>query len=157
VKRRTQRYTLTWSTFDAPLGQQLLDVPVREPEAEVPTHRQGDHLGREAEAGEGGAGGRDGRATAVTGHHASVAGGVGSAVNATVPPGSFGERQPGPVGRGGLERPVDGAVWTVDGGGGGEMAGHLPGEHRATAFLAALSAAPTSRCSSNCRCVGISA
>jgi hypothetical protein len=38
--------------LDATLGEQLFDVPVRKPIAQVPTHRQGDHLRREPEPGE---------------------------------------------------------------------------------------------------------
>ena len=45
--------------FDASLGEQLLHVSVRQPEAEVPPHGQQDHIGREAEPGE--RRGRDGR------------------------------------------------------------------------------------------------
>jgi hypothetical protein len=37
---------------DAPLGQQLLHVTVGESEAQVPPHRQGDHLRREPKSGE---------------------------------------------------------------------------------------------------------
>jgi hypothetical protein len=39
--------------FDAAFGQQLLDVAVGEAKAEVPAHRSDDHVGWEAEAGEG--------------------------------------------------------------------------------------------------------
>jgi hypothetical protein len=38
--------------LDAPLGQQLLDVPVGQPEAQVPADRQHDHLRREPKPGE---------------------------------------------------------------------------------------------------------
>jgi len=38
--------------FDAAFGEQLLDVPVGEPEPQVPAHGQRDDLGREAEPGE---------------------------------------------------------------------------------------------------------
>ena len=38
--------------LDATLGEQLFEVPVGQPEAEVPAHRQQDHLGRETEANE---------------------------------------------------------------------------------------------------------
>jgi hypothetical protein len=38
--------------LDAAFGQQLLDVAVRQREAQVPAHRQHDHIGREAEASE---------------------------------------------------------------------------------------------------------
>ncbi len=38
---------------DAPFGQQLLHVPVGQPEAQVPPHPQEDHVGWEPEAGEG--------------------------------------------------------------------------------------------------------
>src|SRR5712691_2262325 len=37
---------------DAPLGQQLLDVPVGQAMAQVPADREGDHLSRKPEAGE---------------------------------------------------------------------------------------------------------
>jgi hypothetical protein len=40
--------------LDAPFGEQLLDVTVRQPEAQVPADRENDHVGWEAEAGEGG-------------------------------------------------------------------------------------------------------
>jgi hypothetical protein len=40
--------------LDAPFGEQLLDVAVGQPEAQVPTDGQHDDIGREAEAGEGG-------------------------------------------------------------------------------------------------------
>jgi hypothetical protein len=39
--------------LDATLGEQLFDVALRQPEAQVPTDSQDDHLGREPEAGEG--------------------------------------------------------------------------------------------------------
>src|SRR6266508_817090 len=39
--------------LDTPLGEQLLDISVRQPEAQVPADRQHDDIGREAEAGEG--------------------------------------------------------------------------------------------------------
>src|ERR1700724_963155 len=38
--------------LDATLGQQILQVPVRQPEPKVPTDRQQDHLCREPEARE---------------------------------------------------------------------------------------------------------
>ena len=41
--------------LDARLGEQLLDVAVGQAEAQVPADRQHDHLGGEAETGEGGA------------------------------------------------------------------------------------------------------
>jgi hypothetical protein len=37
---------------NAALGEELLDVAVRQREAQVPAHREDDHLGREAEASE---------------------------------------------------------------------------------------------------------
>jgi hypothetical protein len=37
---------------DAALGQQFLDVPVRQPVTQVPADRDRDHLPREPEAGE---------------------------------------------------------------------------------------------------------
>jgi len=40
--------------LDAALGEQLLDVAIGQPEAQVPADRQHDHVGWEAEAGEGG-------------------------------------------------------------------------------------------------------
>jgi hypothetical protein len=40
--------------LDTPFGEQLLDVTVGQPEAQVPADRQNDHVGWEAEAGEGG-------------------------------------------------------------------------------------------------------
>ncbi len=39
--------------LDAALGEQLLDVAVGQPKAQVPAHRQDDDLRREAEADEG--------------------------------------------------------------------------------------------------------
>jgi hypothetical protein len=42
--------------FDAAFGEQLLDVAVGEPEAQVPADRQDDHVWWEAEAGEGSVG-----------------------------------------------------------------------------------------------------
>jgi hypothetical protein len=39
--------------LDATLGEQFLDVAVRQPEAQIPTDRQHNHLGRKAKAGEG--------------------------------------------------------------------------------------------------------
>jgi hypothetical protein len=39
--------------LDATLGEQRFDVAVRQAEAQVPADRQDDHVGREAEAGEG--------------------------------------------------------------------------------------------------------
>jgi len=50
--------------LDATFGQQLLHVAVRQREAQLPAHRQHDHLGREAEAGERRAGDRGGAGTA---------------------------------------------------------------------------------------------
>ena len=38
--------------FDAAFGEQFLDVPVGQPELQIPTHGQRDDLGREAEPGE---------------------------------------------------------------------------------------------------------
>jgi hypothetical protein len=40
--------------LDTPFGEQLLDVTVGQPEAQVPADRQNDHVGWEAEADEGG-------------------------------------------------------------------------------------------------------
>ena len=39
--------------LDAPLGQQLLDIAVRQAISEIPADRQHDHLGRETKAGKG--------------------------------------------------------------------------------------------------------
>ena len=39
--------------LDAALGQQLLDVPVGQPEAQIPADRYDNDIGWEAEAGEG--------------------------------------------------------------------------------------------------------
>jgi len=56
--------------LDAALGEQLLDVTVGQAEAQLPADRKDDELGREAEAGKGGA--HDGsRARAAAGLHAS--------------------------------------------------------------------------------------
>ena len=56
--------------LDATLGEQLLDVTVGQAEAQLPADRKDDELGREAEAGKGGA--HDGsRARAAAGLHAS--------------------------------------------------------------------------------------
>ena len=38
--------------LDASFGEELFEVPERQPEPQVPAHRQHDHLGREAEPGE---------------------------------------------------------------------------------------------------------
>jgi hypothetical protein len=38
--------------LDAALGEELLDLAGRQHEAQVPAHREDDHLGREAEASE---------------------------------------------------------------------------------------------------------
>ena len=38
--------------LDAALGEELLEIAVRQPEPQVPAHRQHDHLGREPEASE---------------------------------------------------------------------------------------------------------
>jgi hypothetical protein len=40
--------------LDAALGEQFLKVAIGQPEAQVPADRQHDHIGWEAEAGEGG-------------------------------------------------------------------------------------------------------
>ena len=40
--------------LDPALGEQLLDIAVRQAEAQVPADRQHDHVGWKAEAGEGG-------------------------------------------------------------------------------------------------------
>jgi hypothetical protein len=53
LNRWTQSWTVVWSTSDAALDEQLLDVAVRQGEAEVPAHRQHDHLERMAKASEG--------------------------------------------------------------------------------------------------------
>jgi hypothetical protein len=42
--------------LNAALGQQFLNVAIGQAEAQVPAHRPHDHIGREAEASEGGAG-----------------------------------------------------------------------------------------------------
>jgi hypothetical protein len=47
--------------FDASLSEEFLDVAVGQAEAQVPAGGNDDHVGREAEAGEGGAGGGSGR------------------------------------------------------------------------------------------------
>jgi hypothetical protein len=39
--------------LDPAFGEQLLDVPVGQAEAQVPPHRQDDHVGREPEPEEG--------------------------------------------------------------------------------------------------------
>jgi hypothetical protein len=39
--------------LDAAFGEQLLDVAIGQRKAQVPTDRQDDHIGREAEPGEG--------------------------------------------------------------------------------------------------------
>lgn len=38
--------------LDPPLGQQLLEIPIRQPEPEIPPHRQQDHLRRKPETRE---------------------------------------------------------------------------------------------------------
>jgi hypothetical protein len=62
---------VTWSTLDATLGEQFLDVAVRQPEAQMPTDSQDDHLGRETEAGEGRL--RDGTKARADSHASSLA------------------------------------------------------------------------------------
>jgi hypothetical protein len=52
--------------LDTPLGEELLDVAIGQSEAQTPANRQHDHIGREAEACEGGAR-RDRRVGAVSG------------------------------------------------------------------------------------------
>jgi hypothetical protein len=37
--------------IDPALGQQLVHIPIRQAESEVPAHRKHDHLGREPETG----------------------------------------------------------------------------------------------------------
>ena len=54
--------------LDTSLGEQLLDIAVGQAEAQVPADRQHDHVGWEAEAGEGGAR-RNRPAGAVSGSH----------------------------------------------------------------------------------------
>jgi len=55
--------------FDAPLGEQFLDIALGQPEAQVPADGYDDHVGSEAEAGEGGA--RDWSSARAAGCHAS--------------------------------------------------------------------------------------
>src|SRR4030095_6780384 len=55
--------------FHAALGEELLDVAVRQREAQVPAHREDDHLGREAEASERGP--CDGSGARMAGSHGS--------------------------------------------------------------------------------------
>jgi hypothetical protein len=59
--------------LDATLDQQLLDVVICEAEAQVPADREHDDIGREAEAGKGGAGDGSGAWAACT-HAGSLAG-----------------------------------------------------------------------------------
>jgi len=71
--------------LDAAFGQQLLHVAVRQRKAQIPAHRQHDHIGREAEAGErrpcdsGGAG-------TATSHGGSLPAPDSITAAATVPP-----------------------------------------------------------------------
>ncbi len=57
--------------LDAALGEQLLDVAVRQTEAQIPADRQDDHVGWEAEAGEGRP--RNGSRARASSHASSVA------------------------------------------------------------------------------------
>ena len=52
VNRRTHRVHSHVVHLDAAFGEQLLDVPVGQAEAQVAAHRHGDDLGWEAEPGE---------------------------------------------------------------------------------------------------------
>jgi hypothetical protein len=58
--------------LDAALGEQLLDIAVGQPEAQVPADRDDDNVGREAETGEGGPWHWT-RARAASSHAASLA------------------------------------------------------------------------------------
>jgi hypothetical protein len=70
LNRCTHRWMVNVVDLDAALGEQLVDVAVGQAEAHVPADRKDDDLGREAEAGKGGA--HDGsRARAAAGIHAS--------------------------------------------------------------------------------------
>jgi len=69
--------------LDAPLGQQLLQIPVRQAVAQVPAHRQQDHLAREPEPGETRGQQLDWMASATAAHRTSL---PLVAVNATEPP-----------------------------------------------------------------------
>jgi hypothetical protein len=55
--------------LDAALGEQLLDIAVGQPEAQVPADRDDDHVGWETEAGEGGS--RDWREARAASSHAA--------------------------------------------------------------------------------------
>jgi hypothetical protein len=69
--------------LDTPLGEELLDVAVRQREAQVPAHREHDHLGREAEASEGRP--FEGGPDAVSSHDTSLAALGWLAADATEP------------------------------------------------------------------------
>ena len=49
---RRRRRRVTWVDLDARLGQQLLDIPIRESVAQAPADRDRDHLRWEPEPGE---------------------------------------------------------------------------------------------------------
>ena len=69
--------------LDAALGEELLDVAVRQRETQVPAHRQHDHLGREAEASQGRP--REGGAEAARAHGHSLPTRASHTAGATVP------------------------------------------------------------------------
>jgi hypothetical protein len=70
--------------IDAALGKELLEIAIRQPEAQIPANRQHDHLGREPEASERREFERR-HWTTVALHQRTLALGVRS-VNATEPP-----------------------------------------------------------------------
>jgi hypothetical protein len=76
--------------LDPALGEQLLEIALREPEPSVRAHRQGDHLRREPEALERRRRHRKGLARALVGHPATFA-----------RPNSMQQFAPGLVGAGG--------------------------------------------------------
>jgi hypothetical protein len=71
--------------LDATLGHQFLEVPIRQPEAQLPPDGQQDHLRREPEARESRGGHLDSTTATTKSHPASGADQTRFAVNATVP------------------------------------------------------------------------
>lgn len=84
VKRCTQRKTVTWSTCNTAFQQQFFNVAVGEAVAQVPAHRDHDHLGSEPEPGERRTSRRDRASTSCALHRSSAPRSCRTA-NATAP------------------------------------------------------------------------
>jgi hypothetical protein len=69
--------------LDAPLGEEFLDIAIGQAEAQVPADGDDDHIGREAESGEGGP--RDWSGARAAGSHASSLAAQRVTANATAP------------------------------------------------------------------------